>query len=180
MALAFYILIAWKIEAKINSDSHIKSSFDPISNADTTILILGSLPGDKSLELQEYYGHPRNKFWKIIAHITGAPLPLIYTEKKELLLKSRIGLWDVAHTASRKGSLDTAILNEMANSLDEFIAAHKNLKVIGFNGMKAEKLFDKYFKRQPGIRYVLLPSSSPANAGTSLEKACEVWSALFH
>ena len=180
MALAFYILIAWKIEAKINSDSHIKSSFDPISNADTTILILGTLPGDKSLELQEYYGHPRNKFWKIIAHITNNALPLTYTEKKELLLKSRIGLWDVAHTASRKGSLDTAILNEMANSLDEFIAAHKNLKVIGFNGMKAEKLFDKYFKRQPGIRYVLLPSSSPANAGTSLEKACEVWSALFH
>ena len=180
MALAFYILIAQKIELKINSDSHIKSSFDPISNEHATILILGSLPGDKSLELQEYYGHPRNKFWKIIAHITSAPLPLSYAEKKELLLKFRIGLWDVAHTASRKGSLDTAILNEVANPLDEFIAAHKNLKVIGFNGIKAEKLFDKYFKRQPGIRYILLPSSSPANAGTSLEKACEVWSALFH
>jgi len=158
---------------------HLKSSFDPISNVDTTILILGTLPGDKSLELQEYYGHPRNKFWKIIAHITDKPLPLTYPEKKELLLKSKIGVWDVAHKANRKGSLDTAIVNEEANPLNEFISTHKNLKVIGFNGKKAEQLFDKYFERRTGIRYLLLPSSSPANAGTSLEKACEVWSELI-
>uniref|UniRef100_UPI000ABCF63A uracil-DNA glycosylase family protein n=1 Tax=Candidatus Symbiothrix dinenymphae TaxID=467085 RepID=UPI000ABCF63A len=70
--------------------SSLKTSFAPISNSDTTILILGSLPGDKSLELGEYYGHPSNRFWKVMAHITGDEQPLTYADKKQLLLKSHI------------------------------------------------------------------------------------------
>ena len=68
------------------------------------------MPGDKSLEIGEYYGHSRNRFWKIISTITNNDLPLIYSDKKELLLKSKIGIWDVAQKANRKGSLDSAIL----------------------------------------------------------------------
>lgn len=162
-----------------NKTPIIKTSFPPISNENTRILILGSLPGDKSLELAEYYGHPRNRFWKILSAITNKELPVTYAEKKEFLLKSGIGVWDVAHKATRNGSLDSAIKDEEPNDLDAFIANHKNLTVIGFNGKKAEVLFNKFFNRQSGLRYVSLPSSSPANAGINFEDICTSWSRLL-
>lgn len=155
--------------------THTKTSFDPISNADTTILILGTIPGDKSLELGEYYGHPRNRFWKIISTITNNEIPLTYSDKKRLLLKSKIGIWDVAHKANRKGSLDSAIEDEEPNELNEFIARHKNLRVIGFNGTKSEALFDKYFDRKSSLKYVSLPSTSPANTGVDFDNICKLW-----
>lgn len=156
-----------------------KTSFDPISNADTTILILGTMPGEKSLQLGEYYGHPRNRFWKIISTITDNELPLTYSEKKVLLLKNKIGIWDVAHKAKRKGSLDSAIEDDEPNDLDSFIARHKNLKVIGFNGTKSKLLFDKYFDRKSDIKYISLPSTSPANTGVDFENICKQWQQLL-
>jgi hypoxanthine-DNA glycosylase len=153
----------------------IKTSFNPISNSDSTVLILGTMPGDKSLELGEYYGHPRNRFWKIISTITDNNLPQSYADKKALLLKTKISIWDVAHKANRKGSLDSAIEDEEPNDLGSFIASHKNLKVIGFNGTKSEALFDKYFDREKGFKYVLLPSTSPANTGVNLDNICKIW-----
>jgi hypoxanthine-DNA glycosylase len=155
--------------------THMKTSFDPISNDDTTILILGTMPGDKSLELGEYYGHSRNRFWKIISLITDNDLPLTYADKKALLLKTKIGLWDVAHKANRKGSLDSAIEDEEPNDLDRFISRHKNLKVIGFNGTKAESLFNKYFERKSGLKYISLPSTSPANMRIDFDGICKQW-----
>lgn len=152
-----------------------KTSFDPISNADTTILVLGTMPGDKSLELGEYYGHSRNKFWKIISTITGNELPVTYSDKNALLLKSKIGIWDIAHKANRIGSLDSAIEDEEPNDLDNFIAIHKSLKVIGFNGTKAEALYDKYFDRKSEIKYISLPSTSPVNTRIDFDNICEVW-----
>lgn len=154
---------------------HTKTSFDPISNADTTILILGTMPGDKSLELGEYYGHSRNRFWKTISTITNNDLPLTYADKKALLLKTKIGIWDVAHKANRKGSLDSAIENEEPNDLGNFITRHKDLKIIGFNGTKSQALHDKYFDRKAGIKYISLPSTSPANTGIDFDNICKVW-----
>lgn len=162
-----------------STPTNTKSSFEPISSNDIEILILGTLPGDKSLELGEYYGHVRNRFWKIIATLTENDLPLNYDDKKELLLKSKIGVWDVVHKADRKGSLDVDIQQEEANDLEDFIARHKNLKVIAFNGKKSEKLFDKYFQRKSDITYICLPSSSPANAGINFENICKQWQQLF-
>lgn len=167
------------MDNQINS-THFKTSFDPISNPNTEILILGSMPGDKSLELAEYYGHPRNRFWKIIANITNDIIPTTYEEKKKLLIKHNIGVWDVAHKAIRKGSLDSAIESEEPNDLSTFISEHKNLKVIGFNGLKSESLFNKYFSRKTGIKYIVLPSSSPANAGITFEQICNAWSQLIN
>lgn len=166
--------VADKVVSKPIS-TNTKTSFDPISNADTTILILGTMPGDKSLELGEYYGHSRNRFWKIISTITNNELPLTYSDKKGLLLKSKIGIWDVAHKANRKGSLDSAIEDEEPNDLENFIAKHKNLKVIGFNGTKSETLFDKYFDRKSGLKYISLPSTSPANTGIDFDNICKLW-----
>lgn len=157
------------------TSTNTKTSFDPISNSDTSILILGTMPGDKSLELGEYYGHPRNRFWKIISTITDNDLPLTYSDKKALLLKTKIGIWDVAHKATRKGSLDSAIENEEPNDLDNFIAKHKNLKVIGFNGTKSQALFDKYFDRKSDLKYISLPSTSPANTGIDFDSICKLW-----
>lgn len=158
---------------------HLKISFAPISDPKTAILILGSLPGDTSLALNEYYGHPRNRFWKIISTLSKQALPLNYTDKKALLQKTNIGVWDVAHTAIRKGSLDMAMAQEVPNDLEKFINSHNHLKVIGFNGKKAETLFDRHFNRKPGIRYVSLPSSSPANAAITFENICKMWEPLF-
>jgi hypoxanthine-DNA glycosylase len=152
-----------------------KTSFDPISNAETTILILGTMPGDKSLDLGEYYGHSRNRFWKIISTITNNDLPLTYTGKKALLRKTKIGIWDVAHKANRKGSLDSAIEDEEPNDLDNFIARHHSLKVIGFNGTKSEALFDKYFDRKNNLKYISLPSTSPANTSIDFDIICKLW-----
>lgn len=152
-----------------------KTSFDPISNADTTVLILGTMPGDKSLELGEYYGHPRNRFWKIISTITDNDVPQTYADKKALLLNTKIAIWDVAHKANRKGSLDSAIEEEEPNDLDSFIARHKNLKVIGFNGTKSEAIFDKYFYRKNGLKFISLPSTSPANTRIDFDNICKVW-----
>jgi len=155
--------------------TNIKTSFDSISNQETTILILGTMPGDKSLDLGEYYGHPRNSFWKIISKITGNDLPIKYDDKKSLLYKTKIGIWDVAHKVNRKGSLDSAIKNEEPNDLYNFISKHQKLKIIGFNGKKAGALFDKYFNRNKNIKYISLPSTSPANTSISYNDLCEKW-----
>jgi len=159
--------------------THFKTSFDPISDLNTEVLILGTLPGEKSLELHEYYAHPRNKFWQIIATITNDKSPSTYEEKKKLLIKHKMGVWDVAHQAIRQGSLDSAIQDEEPNDLNTFISKHKHLKIIGFNGLKSESLYDKYFIRKPNIQYIVLPSSSPANASTSFEQKCKAWSQLI-
>jgi len=164
------------LKQTVNTTStHTKTSFDPISNADTTVLILGTMPGDKSLELGEYYGHSRNRFWKIISAITNNELPLNYSDKKALLLKTRIGIWDIAHKVNRKGSLDSAIEDEEPNDLENFMARHKNLKTIGFNGTKSQSIFDKYFDKKSGIKYISLPSTSPANTSINFDNICKQW-----
>ena len=154
---------------------NIKQSFDPILDRETTVLILGTIPSDKSLALGEYYGNPRNRFWKIISTITNNELPLTYSGKKDLLKKNGIGVWDVVQRANREGSLDSAIENENPNDLENLMTQYKNIKVIGFNGTKSEALFNKYFDRKQGINYVSLPSTSPANAGIGFDAICKVW-----
>jgi hypoxanthine-DNA glycosylase len=136
------------------------------------------MPGDRSLELNEYYGHSRNRFWKVIAQITGHETPTTYADKKQLLARTGIAVWDVVRQAIRIGSLDTAIKNEIPNELHTFIAQHPGLRTVAFNGKKSEALYDKYFERLPGIIYLSLPSTSPANAQMSFEKLCAVWQQL--
>ena len=154
-------------------------SFLPIIDKETKILILGSLPGIKSLELREYYGHPRNRIWKILAHITNNEIPQNYERKKEFLFKYNIGLWDVAHSAYREGSLDSNIKKERPNDIENLLESHKSIRVIGFNGKKAEKIFYKFFKERTHRRYVPLPSTSPANMAINFEEMCSRWSDLF-
>jgi hypoxanthine-DNA glycosylase len=160
-------------------ESSTKLSFEPISDCSTEILILGSLPGEKSLAMHEYYAHPQNKFWRIIAAITNDETPVTYEDKLSMLITNKIGVWDVVREAKRIGSLDTNIVDEVPNNVDGFISRHKNLKVIGFNGTKSMKLFDKYFKRHEHLKYIHLPSSSPANARIKFDEICEKWRELL-
>ena len=161
-------------------ENSIKSrSFAPIIYSDTKILILGSLPGKKSLELEQYYGHARNRIWKIMSHLTSGDIPITYQQKKEMLCKNKIGLWDVAHSAQREGSLDSNIKDESPNDIERILDNYSSIKVIGFNGKKSEKIFYKYFIEKPEFKYVPLPSTSPANMAISFEDICARWSQLF-
>jgi hypoxanthine-DNA glycosylase len=156
-----------------------KTSFGPIADNNTAVLILGTIPGDRSLELGEYYGHPQNRFWRTLAAITGNTPPTSYADKKAMLLGCRMGLWDVAHRAVREGSLDSAIRSEEPNDINGLISSHAGIKAVAFNGRTAERLYDKYFDRLPGISYISLPSTSPANAAFSLEALCERWRSIL-
>lgn len=154
----------------------LKSSFEPIIYPDTKFLILGSLPGDISILHGEYYAHPRNRFWKIMSAIAKVEIPDSYDEKKVLLKQLKVGLWDVAHSANRKGSLDSAIKDEQPNDFGSLFKKHKGIHLIAYNGQKAEKMFDKHLDRASGMDYITLPSSSPANASISFDQICQIWS----
>jgi hypoxanthine-DNA glycosylase len=141
----------------------IKRSLPPIAHPEATILILGTSPGEKSLELQQYYAHPRNRFWKLLENTFNSDIPSNYAEKVKWLKNHKIALWDVAHCAIRQGSLDANMKQVEPNDLIDFLAKHPSIQMVAFNGQKAEKLFDKYFIRTSSYSFVSLPSSSPAN-----------------
>jgi hypoxanthine-DNA glycosylase len=152
-----------------------KYSFAPISHSNATILILGTMPGVQSLALQQYYGHPRNAFWKIIFSVFETPFSTDYGFRKSILLDHRIALWDVLEVCVREGSLDSAIEQEVANDFDSFLKAHPHIKHIFFNGQKAAKYFKQHVVVTGTYHLITLPSTSPANAGMSFEKKLMEW-----
>ena len=160
-------------------NSDFSKSFEPVIFNDTEILVLGSLPGKKSIELNQYYGHPRNRMWNILSKIINSEISTNYASKKIFLKKYKIGLWDVAHSAERKGSLDSNIKKEIPNNIQLLLTDYPSVKVIGFNGKKSETMFYKFFKPLPHIKYVSLPSSSPANMAISFKDICIKWSELL-
>ena len=157
--------------------------FPPVAQRDATVLILGSLPGRKSLEMQQYYAHPQNAFWKIIAPMFGAESSLPYTRRLKILTANRIALWDVLAAAERPGSLDSSIvhaLGGLANDFAEFFRAHPRIRRVYFNGRKAEGLYPPscIARARPGVRgivYECLPSTSPAHAGMTFAKKLDRW-----
>ncbi|WP_413532379.1 DNA-deoxyinosine glycosylase [Empedobacter brevis] len=152
-----------------------KESFLPIISKQPKVLILGSLPGDLSLEVNQYYGHPRNRFWKIMFEIFNSKFSEDYQVRKQLILRNNLALWDVAHSAERKGSMDVDMKNVAPNSIDELLKEHSTIEKIIFNGKKSEQLFWKYFDEKSTIKYISLPSTSPANARFSYERLVEIW-----
>lgn len=155
-----------------------KYAFSPISQKDATVLILGSMPGEKSLALQEYYGHAQNSFWKIIFKIFNASPPSDYQDKIQILTVNKIALWDVLEACERKGSLDSAIKREVANDFETFLKQHPHIKHIYFNGQKAAAFFKKYVILTDDYKLLTLPSTSPANAGTTFEEKLFQWQVI--
>lgn len=150
-------------------------SFPPISNADSKILILGTMPGNDSLKMNQYYAHPRNAFWKIMFAIFNQPFSSDYEIKKDLLLSHQIALWDVLKACKRIGSLDSNIVEEEANDFKFFFDTHTHIKHIFFNGQKSASLFFKV--RQTEIPYTQLPSTSPAHT-MSFQEKLKLWSVI--
>ena len=153
----------------------IKRSLDPVYDKDTArILILGSMPGEESLRRQEYYGYPRNQFWRIISELLGCELPSVYGGKISMIKDGGIALWDVIGSCRREGSLDTNIRDEEPNSLFGLIEELPGLRAVFFNGQKAGASFKKHFGfaslNAPGLSYEVLPSTSPANTASYDDK----------
>lgn len=155
-------------------------SFKPSINSNSNTLILGSMPGVKSLDDQQYYAHPQNRFWKVMGHICKRQdlSDLKYNKKLEILLANNIALWDTIKSCTRDGSLDSNILNIVPNDIRKLLKKYPNIKIICLNGGKSFSTFKKYF---PDLleKYDCrkMPSTSPANAKFSLDKLFEEWEA---
>ncbi|MCQ5184185.1 DNA-deoxyinosine glycosylase [Phascolarctobacterium faecium] len=153
-------------------------SFDPVADTDSRLLILGSMPGVRSLQMQQYYGHPQNRFWPLVTMLLGyAEVPWDYADKKQMLLDNSIALWDVLGYCEREGSLDSDITCEQPNDLAGFLQNHPQIHTICCNGGKAAAAFKKYTRQLDLQRITVhfLPSTSPANARWSLTKLLEAW-----
>ena len=149
-------------------------------DADCRILVLGSMPSVKSLAAQQYYAHPQNRFWPLMALLlTGAAEPPAdYGERLHLLLSHHIALWDAIASCERVGSLDTAIHEERGNDFTSFLAAHPAIHIICFNGAKSYQCFRRYNRpllTRADLTFHQLPSTSPANAKWRLPMLAEVW-----
>ena len=152
------------------------AGFPPVARPDARVLILGSLPGDRSIAEQQYYAHPRNAFWKIMADLFA--IEGDYAERCELLCEHGIALWDVLHSSIRPGSLDAAIRLDSArpNDFGAFFGQHPGIRLIGFNGRKAQQMFSRFVSDSPrGVSEVLLPSTSPAYASLSFSAKLTAW-----
>ena len=156
----------------------VKKSFAPIVNNNSNLLILGSLPSDKSIAENEYYGNKTNQFWDIIRLVFGAKkIPFQdYHEKIQFLEKYHIALWDVYAAAQRKGSLDSDIKQGTYNDLKKFMKQYPNIKKILVNGKQAEKAFEQYLKKEDiDYAYQYVPSSSSANRRYTVLEKVDYW-----
>ncbi|RRR66274.1 MAG: DNA-deoxyinosine glycosylase [Candidatus Viridilinea halotolerans] len=158
-------------------------SFPPISSEAAEIVILGTMPGKASLAAGQYYAHPRNLFWKFMAHIVGFHPEAAYAERLLALQTARIALWDVVQCCTRESSLDSDIASAsvVPNDFATFFANHRHIQRIYFNGTKAHALYQKHVAAKigamrPHLVYVQLPSTSPANAAMPYSRKYAAWS----
>ena len=154
--------------------SSIVHPIKPLYNKDSKILILGSFPSVKSREQMFFYGHPQNRFWKVLAAVLGTETPETVDEKREFILSHNIALWDVIASCEIDGSADSSIKNVVPNDLNEILDV-ADISAIFVNGKTAEKYYNKYIKDKINRQAVCLPSTSPANAGWSFERLCHAW-----
>ncbi|MCR5453265.1 MAG: DNA-deoxyinosine glycosylase [Lachnospiraceae bacterium] len=150
----------------------------PFYDDNSNILILGSFPSVKSRETQFFYGHPQNKFWRVVGDLFGEKMPESIPEKREFLQRNRIALWDVIHSCDIDGSADSTIKNVTPNDLRVILDAAP-VKRIFVNGRTSEKYYKKYIEKDIDIKAVYLPSTSPANAAWTLEKLETAWKIIL-
>ena len=154
----------------------------PVFDENSKILVLGSFPSVKSREEGFFYGHPQNRFWKVMSVICNEPklYEFDYELKLKTLLKNNIALWDTIKTCKRDGSLDSDIQNETPNDIRKLLKTYPNIKTICLNGNKSYSAFRKYFPNLlEKYNCFKMPSTSPANARYSLDKLIEEWHVVF-
>lgn len=155
--------------------THVIHPFPPLYDKDSKILILGSLPSVKSREQMFFYGHPQNRFWKVLAGILGETIPTNIEEKSAMLHKHHIALWDTIYSCDIKGSSDSSIKNVTPTNLKP-ILENSCITKIFCNGATSGKYYKKFQENTLGISADTLPSTSPANAAYSLDKLIDIWS----
>ncbi len=163
----------------------MSDGFPPIARPDATILILGSLPGQRSIDAGQYYAHPQNTFWKIMGSLYG--IDGSYEERCARLAERKIALWDVLASSVRPGSLDASIRTDTATANDfaQFLMAHASIGLIAFNGQKAQQLFKKFVRMDDEddplqhIESRVLPSTSPAYAAMPFSGKLSAWKTAF-
>ena len=163
------------------SQGRFKTGFGPIIDTNSKVLILGSLPGNRSLELTQYYAYPTNHFWKIITEIFNVTCLADYEARIAFIKNKRIALWDVLYRAQRNGSLDTAIRNEVPNDFSSLFDVYKEIRAVGLNGRKAEHSFKNHVipeLKQFDRTIVGLPSTSAANT-MRFDNKLQFWRAFF-
>jgi len=154
-------------------------SFAPIVAPDARILILGTMPGKRSLELQQYYGHPRNAFWPILFALFGESDSTDYERKKNLIRAHHLALWDVLQRCRRAGSMDADIQKEVPNDFETFLGQHESIHTIYFNGNNARRFFRQHVGFREGYRYETLPSTSPAYARIGFAEKLQRWRVIL-
>lgn len=157
---------------------HIIHSIEPVFDAESRVLILGTMPSPKSREVQFYYGHPQNRFWRVLAAVLGEEVPQSVPEKKAMLLRHRIALWDVLAECEITGASDSSIRNPVANDLS-VILGHAPVQAVFTTGATAWKLYTRLQKPGTGIEAVRLPSTSPANCAVKMEALTEAYKAIL-
>ncbi|HEU0218721.1 MAG TPA: DNA-deoxyinosine glycosylase [Stellaceae bacterium] len=155
-----------------------KRSFAPIIGAAPRALVLGTLPGEESLRQVRYYAHPRNLFWPIIHALFGAEPSDDYQRRLDFVRAHHIALWDVCAAAERRASLDTEIKREIPNTIHDLLDANPSIATVAFNGGTARRLYNRHFKRRPGLTYLHLPSTSPAHAARTFAEKLALWQPL--
>lgn len=156
----------------------LKHTFEPVFDKNSKILILGSFPSVKSREKNFYYGHPQNRFWKVLANIFEAEVPQTIDDKKYFLLEHHIALWDVIESCAIIGSSDSSIKDVVVNDFSK-VLKNSEIEKIYVNGGKAYELYHKYAEKLTGIQAIKLPSTSPANAAWSVERLSSEWKKIL-
>lgn len=155
----------------------LKRGLRPISDNKSSILILGSFPGPVSLKMKQYYAHPRNHFWRILQEVGGVTENNDYGNRKKLLKRLRVALWDIIGNCNREGASDHKITSVRLNNLKIFLKKYPKIKKILLNGKRAEKYWNQYFGKDVKIPAKYIPSSSSANA--NYDKKFLIWSAML-
>ena len=153
---------------------HIIHPIPPLYDEQSRILILGSFPSVKSREVQFFYGHPQNRFWKVLAVILDCPVPQTVPEKARMLHENHIALWDVIASCEIEGSSDSSIKNVVPNDLTPILQA-ADIRQIYCNGATSHRLYQKYIAPVTGRDAIKLPSTSPANAAWQVERLVGAW-----
>ena len=155
----------------------VTHEFDAFFDKDSRVLILGTIPSPKSREQGFYYGHPQNRFWKVLADVLGEEFPQTVEERKRFLKRNHIALWDVLESCEIKGASDVSIRNARPNDMNRILQA-ADIRAIFATGAKAAQLYKKLCFPECGVEAVRLPSTSPANCGCSDEKLREAYSQI--
>ncbi len=154
--------------------TRVEHPFPPVYDAFSRILILGSLPSVKSREEGFFYGHPKNRFWPLMARLLGEPTPTTIEEKQKMLLIHRVALWDAVYSCEIRSSSDASIRNAVPTPLAPIVAASE-IRHVFCNGKAAGAFYARFHEKALGISAVVLPSTSPANAAWTMEKLAEAW-----